>query len=133
MMIMNSEDTTGAVVGIILGVVFFLILCRALYIYRAQVFAKLDKCAVALVTWCASIQQRAEANAKPQPTAVEIHQAPTFNVVDGQVVQPAGVVQPAAVSVQVDTNGDGVTDTIMTDTDGDGQFDSAVPMGIALK
>ena len=76
---------------------------------------------------------RGKANAKPQPTAVEIQQAPTFTVVDGQVVQPAGLVQPAAVSVQVDTNGDGVTDTVMTDTNNDGQFDSAVPMGVALK
>ena len=124
----------GAVYGISM-------LCKGIQKKREQcecnVGSRLDSCIVAVVTWCVSVKERAAArtaaNAAAQPAAVEIQQAPAFKVVDGQVVQPAGVVQPAAVPVQVDTDGDGVADSVMMDTTGDGQLNEAVPMGLALE
>ena len=103
---------------------------------RKAVVGMVDSCIVGLVSWCASVKQRAAENAQPaQPAAVEIQQAPTFNVVEGQAVQPMAqppVVDAAAVSVQVDTNNDGVADSLGLDTNNDGVVDTVVPMGLAV-
>ena len=42
------------------------------------------------------------------------------------------VVDAAAVSVQVDTNNDGVADSLGLDTNNDGVVDTVVPMGLAV-